>query len=314
MKRFGTIFLMVIVWLAAPELLSRHATEMLVFTGIYAIAGLGVGLLAGQCGIINLAQATFYGIGAYASAFCTLKLGLAAPMGFIVGIAVTAVIAGVLGWPILKLTGYFLALSTLAIGVIANALFFEWSGLTGGELGIGGIPKLAAGNFKFDSPQRMYYLVWLVALACFLVAHKLINSSTGLSLRAMRDAPEAARSLGVDVLKLKLSTFVLCAAFGSIAGSLFAHNSSFASVHSFTVEKSIIFLLIPVLGGVTSIGGIVLGALFVTFVPELLSNVGDFHQVLFGLALIAVVVSAPAGFAGMLDSLKTRALTRKGNS
>lgn len=310
MKRVALLIALAMLWAAVPQLLSRHATEMLVFTGIYAIAGLGVGLLAGQCGIVNLAQATFYGIGAYASAYCTVKLGLTAPVGFLVGVGISALIAFVLGWSMLKLTGYFLALATLAVGMIANALFFEWSWLTGGELGMGGIPKLAIGDFKFDSPERMYYLVWLVALACLVLAHKLVLSPTGLSLRAMRDAPEAARSLGVDMHKLRLTTFVLCAAFGSLAGSLFAHHASYVSVHSFTVERSIVFLLIPVLGGITSIGGIVLGALFVIFVPELLSKVGDFHQVLFGLTLIAVVVSAPAGFSGMLDTLRTRMLAR----
>jgi len=307
-RNLGIVALL--IWVFLPSVLDRHTVELIVFAGIYAIAGLGVGVLAGQCGIINLAQATFYGIGAYASAYCTLKLGYSAPIGFFVGILICSLIALTLGWPILRLTGYFLALATLAIGIIMNALFFEWSWLTGGELGIGGIPKLRFGEFLFDTPIKMYYLVWGVAFLCFLFVNRLVLSPTGLSLRAIRDAPDAARSLGIDLHRLRVGIFVLCASLGSLAGSLFAHHASFVSVHSFTVERSIVFLLIPVLGGITSIPGIVIGSLFVTFIPEILSKVGEFHQVLFGLALICVVVAAPAGIVGMISILCSRIALR----
>jgi len=305
MKYRKLVIVALLIWAVLPSIFDRHTVEVIVFAGIYAIAGLGVGILAGQCGIINLAQATFYGIGAYASAYCTLKLGYPAPIGFIVGIVICSIIALTLGWPILRLTGYFLALATLAIGIIVNALFFEWSWLTGGELGIGGIPKLTLGEFSFDTPIKMYYLVWGLAFLCFLFVNRLVLSPTGLTLRAMRDAPDAARSLGINLHRLRVGMFVLCASFGSLAGGLFAHHASFVSVHSFTVERSIVFLLIPVLGGITSIPGIVIGALFVTFIPEILSKVGEFHQVLFGLALIAVVVGAPGGIVGVINILFT---------
>ena len=310
MKYRKFVIIALLIWAILPSILDRHTVEIIVFAGIYAIAGLGVGILAGQCGIINLAQATFYGIGAYASAYCTLKLGYPAPIGFFVGIVICSIIALTLGWPILRLTGYFLALATLAIGIIVNALFFEWSWLTGGELGIGGIPKLTLGEFSFDTPLKMYYLVWGLAFLCFIFINRLVSSPTGLTLRAMRDAPDAARSLGIDLHRLRVGMFVLCASLGSLAGGLFAHHASFVSVHSFTVERSIVFLLIPVLGGITSIPGIVIGALFVTFIPEILSKVGEFHQVLFGLALISVVVGAPGGIVGVIGILFTRIKVR----
>ena len=119
-------------------------------------------------------------------------------------------------------------------------------------------------------------------------------------LRGMRDSSEAAASLGIDLQWLRTRVFMLSALLGSIAGSLFAHYVSFTSVQSFTVDKSIGFLLIPVLGGVRSLWGVVLGALFVTILPELLSQIGDIHQILFGLALVAVVVLLPDGLMGLL--------------
>ena len=140
------------VWALLPHVLSRHLTDLLVFTAIYTIAGIGVGLLLGQCGIVNLGQAAFYGIGAYSCAYLTVELGYPNIAGFVVGAAISVAIALVVGWPVLRLTGYFLALATLALSIIASSIFYEWDWLTGGELGIGGIPKLDFFGFKLDTP------------------------------------------------------------------------------------------------------------------------------------------------------------------
>lgn len=288
------------LWAALPHVLSRHLTDLLVFTAIYTVAGVGVGLLLGQCGIVNLGQAAFYGIGAYSCAYLTVELGYPNIAGFVVGAALSVAIALVVGWPVLRLTGYFLALATLALSIIASSIFYEWDWLTGGELGIGGIPKLDFFGFKLDTPGRFYYLAWGVAFLSMLLVSNLVHSRTGLMLRGMRDSSEATASLGVDLQWLRTRVFMLSALLGSIAGSLFAHYVSFTSVQSFTVDKSIGFLLIPVLGGVRSLWGVVLGAMFVTILPEWLSQIGDIHQILFGLALVAVVVLLPDGLMGLL--------------
>ncbi len=292
----------IVLWAALPQILSRHLIDLLVFTAIYTIAGIGVGLLLGHCGIVNLGQATFYGIGAYSCAYLTVELGYPNIVGFLAGAVISVTIALVVGWPVLRLTGYFLALATLALSIIGGSLFYEWDWLTGGELGIGGIPKLDVFGFKLDTPARYYYLVWAVAFVCMVLVRNLVASRTGLMLRAMRDSSEATASLGIDLQWLRTWVFMLSALFGSVAGSLFAHYVSFTSVQSFTVDKSISFLLIPVLGGVRSLWGVVLGALFVTVLPEVLSQIGDIHQILFGLALVAVVVLLPDGLMGLLIS------------
>ena len=171
------------VWAVLPFVVPRYIADLLVFTGIYTVAGLGIGLLLGHCGIVNLAQATFYGLGAYASAYCTVMMGLPSIVGFLVGAAISMALAYVIGRPILRLTGYFLALGTLALSAIASALFFEWDWLTGGTLGIGGIPKLDLFGFLLDRPSRYYFFVWIVAFACMAVARNLVDSRTGLMLR-----------------------------------------------------------------------------------------------------------------------------------
>ena len=288
------------VWALLPHVLSRHLIDLLVFTAIYTIAGAGVGLLLGQCGIVNLGQAAFYGIGAYSCAYLTVELGYPNVAGFVVGSTISVAIALVVGWPVLRLTDYFLALATLALSIIASSIFYEWDWLTGGELGIGGIPKLDFFGFRLDTPGRFYYLAWAVAFLAILLVSNLVHSRTGLMLRGMRDSSTATASLGIDLQWLRTRVFMLSALLGSIAGGLFAHYVSFTSVQSFTVDKSIGFLLIPVLGGVRSLWGVVLGAMFVTILPELLSQIGDIHQILFGLALVAVVVLLPDGLAGLI--------------
>ena len=291
---------------ALPAYLPRHMVDLLVFAGIYTIAGLGVGLLLGQCGIANLGQIVFYAIGAYATAYLTVHLGAPAAVGLIAGMVISAVLALIVGWPILRLTGYFLALATLAMGIIANAIFFEWEWLTGGTLGIGGIPKLQLFSFVLDTPLRFYYLVLGVVIICMLLARNLIGSRTGLALRAMRDSQDAAISLAVNPRWLQTRIFILSAVLGSVAGSLFAHYGGFANVQSFGIEKTINFLLIPVLGGATSLPGVIVGALFITFMPELLSQFGNVHQILFGGALVGVVVLMPAGLVGAVSGFWRR--------
>lgn len=295
-----------VVWALAGQLLSRHYIDLLNFAAILAVGGLGVGLLLGQCGIVNLAQASFYGIGAYASAYCTTVLGWPVLGGAAAGLLISAALAAAIGLPVLRLGGFFLALATLAVGSIANVLFFEWDWLTGGTLGIGGIPKLSLFGFLLDTPERYYYFAWpLVALLLWLVDN-LVKGRPGLAMRAMRDAAPAAQVLGVDMHRLKTAMFVLSAMLGSLAGTLFAHYVSFVSVQSFTVERSIVFLLVPVVAGARSTYGVVLGALFVSLVPELLSGLGDFHQVLFGAVLVLVVTLMPGGIMGGLAGLVTR--------
>ncbi len=295
------VIILVVVWVLLPFVLGRHHVDLLVFAAIYTIAGLGVGLLLGHCGIVTLAQSVFYAIGAYASAIITVNLKLPASFGFVTGMVASGLIALALGWPVLRLTGFFLAVATLALAMIANALFFEWDWLTGGTVGIGAIPKLGLFGHALDTPLTFYYFAWGIAAIAMLLVHNLVAGRTGLAMRGMRDSIDAARVLAIDVHALRVTIFVVCAVLGSVSGSLFAHYTGYVSVASFTIDKAILFLLIPVLGGVASIAGVVVGALFITFVPELLSKLGDFHGIVFGLALIVVVIAAPQGIVGTIE-------------
>jgi branched-chain amino acid transport system permease protein len=301
----------VALWAALPAFVPRNVVDLLVFTGLYSIAGLGVAFLLGQCGILSLAQSVFFGIGAYASAYGSTVLGWAAPQSMLVGVLVSGGIAALLGLPVLRLSGYFLALATLALAIIGHTLFVEWDWLTGGTLGIGGIPKLSLFGWDLTTPQRFYYFIWPVAAVIFLLHYALISSRHGFAMRALRDAPDAAVALGIPAHMLKLQVFTLSAVLGAFAGSLFAHYVSFVSVDSFGVGRAINFLLIAVLGGAQTIAGTALGALFVTLLPNMLGRFGDIHALLFALLLLVTVIFLPQGFGGAVLNRLMAARGRK---
>lgn len=289
-----------LTWLVLPLVVPRGAVDLLVFAAIYAIAGIGVGIALGYGGIINLAQAVFYGIGAFSVAIVTTRWGWPSLAGFPVALLISGLLGWLVGWPVLRLHGYFLALATLALSLMGSALFLEWDGLTGGTLGLGGIPPLGLFGWELNQPVQFYYLAWGIAFACVFLAHNLVTARPGLAMRAMRSSPDGARALGITIHGLRVRVFVVSALAGSLAGALFASYASFVSVQSFTVDRSVSFLLVPVVGGARSPWGAVLGALFVVFAPEAMSGLGDVHQVLFGLALVAVVIAVPDGIAGMI--------------
>ncbi|CEJ13495.1 leucine/isoleucine/valine transporter permease subunit [bacterium YEK0313] len=289
-------------WAALPIVASRGTVDLMVFTALYAIAGLGVAFLLGQCGIISLAQSVFYGIGAYASAYGATQFGWPWPVGLACGMAISGLTALCLGWPILRLSGHFLALATLALATIGHVLFLEWDWITGGTLGIGGIPRITLFGLSLNTPQRFYYFVWIVAALVFWLHYNLLDSRAGFAMRAMRDAPQAAMVLGVDVHRLKVKVFMLSAMVGSLAGSLFAHYVSFISVDSFGIDRAVSFLLLAVIGGVQTVAGALFGAAFVTLAPNLLSKLGDVHPLLFAGALVLTVIFLPQGIGGWVKA------------
>lgn len=296
----AAVAVFVAVWASVPLVASRGTVDLLVFTALYSIAGVGVAFLLGQCGIISLAQSVFYGIGAYATAYGTTALGWHWVPSLFAGMAVAGTVAFLIGWPILRLSGHFLALATLALATIGHVLFLEWDWITGGTLGVGGIARISLFGFVLNTPQRFYYFVWIVAGLVFWLYANLLKSRAGFAMRAMRDAPSAAMVLGVDVHRLKVQVFVMSAVVGSLAGSLFASYVTFVSVDSFGIDRAVSFLLVAVVGGAQTILGSVFGAAFITLAPNLLSKLGDIHALVYAGVLVLAVIFLPQGIGGFL--------------
>lgn len=272
-----------------------YLLNVLVFVGINTMLAVALNLLLGYAGQISLGQAAFFGLGAYISGVATsvyqwnpwLALLLAA---FIVGL-----LAFVIGFPILKLKGHYLAMATLGFGIIVYIAFNETVELTGGPSGLSGIPNFSLGSFQFDDDMKNYYLIWGFSLMTILLCVNLVNSRIGRALRAIHDSEVAARVMGVNARLLKVQIFTFSAIISSIAGSLYAHTMTFISPTSFGFNFSVELLTMVVIGGLGSVYGSFLGAALLTLLPEFLRTFQDYDIVAYGLLLVIMTMYMPGG-------------------
>jgi branched-chain amino acid transport system permease protein len=291
-----------------PLLLTGNANllNLAILTGIYYTVCIGLSLIFGIGGQLSLAQAAFYGIGAYTSALLSTKLNVPVMFGFVAA----AIVSGAIGWllaaPILRLRTVYLAMATLAFGEILVTIIRENREITGGSTGIVNLPSPAIGNFVFDTPTRYYYLVWAVALLTAWIARNIIRSRIGLGLRALGDSEIGAAASGVDVARYKTWMFTLGAIFAGVAGALFVHYLSFISPDSFSVSFSILMVMILAVGGKDSLIGALIGAIVVTILPIMLAGYDHYSTLIFGVLFLMVVMFMPNGIAGTAESLLAR--------
>jgi branched-chain amino acid transport system permease protein len=301
--------------LAAPLYFKGgYLMNVLVFVGIHTMLAIGLNLLLGYAGQISLGHAGFFGMGAYLSGILTSTYGwnpwLAMPLAaFFVG-----GLAFLIGFPILKLKGHYLAMATLGLGIIIYIVFNETIDLTGGPSGLSGIPNLSIGAFTFDGDVKNYYLIWTVTLATILLTLNLVNSRIGRALRAVHDSEIAARVVGVNARLLKVQIFALSAVISSVAGSLYAHTMTFISPASFGFNFSIELLTMVVIGGLGSIYGSFLGAALLTLLPEFLRAAQDYDIIIYGGLLIVMVMFMPGGLVRGIPDLFRRLIRGRGGA
>ena len=285
---------------------SPYILGVFILIGFYTIVCTGMSMLMGYAGQISLGHAAFYGIGAYASAFLTTKLGLGSFTGILAGTLLAALVAYLVGIPTLKLSGHYLALATLGFGVIVFIFFKQLKAFTGGLDGFSGIPSLNLFGLEFTTDSEYYYLVWILALIGILLARNVIQSRVGRALRSIHSSEVAADSIGVDIKKYKLQVFVMSAIYASIAGSIYAHYVSFINPNLFDTNTSINFLIMSVAGGSGCIwGGLIGAAVFVLLgeglkevVPYITTSASDqFQIVFFGFLLVVMLIYMPEGLA-----------------
>jgi branched-chain amino acid transport system permease protein len=293
-------FILVFPWTARQIPAIEHYPDIMVFAGIYCLITIGLSLLMGYAGQISIGHAAFFGIGAYISAILTTNYGMNpwACMG--IGMAVTAGVAVVVGAPSLKLRGHYLAMATLAFGIIIFIIFNEEIDWTGGPDGMSGIPSLTLFGFEFNSVERYYYLVWGFVIAAFIFTVNVIQSGTGRALRAIHASETAARAMGVDVSRFKILVFVYSAVLASLAGSFYAHYLNFVNPATFDLFFSIKLLIMIALGGMHNIWGAIVGTGLITFLSnEWLHYFEEFEIIVYGAILLFVTVLLPEGLAGV---------------
>ena len=287
-----------------------YIINVLVFIGIFTILAVALNLLLGLAGQISLGHAAFFGLGAYISGVLTATYTMNPWLSMAIAVTVVGVIAFILGFPILKLKGHYLAMATLGMGIIIYIVFNETVDLTGGPSGLSGIPNLTLPGIVFDSDIKNYYLVWSFTLATILLSVNLAASRIGRALRAIHDSEVAARIMGVNVRLLKVQIFTISGVFSALAGSLYAHTMTFISPTSFGFNISIELLTMVVIGGLGSIYGSFLGAAILTILPEFFRTFQDYDIIVYGITLIVITMFMPGGLVRGVPLLARSLLAR----
>ncbi len=292
-------------WVAALIPAISNYLDLMIFAGVYCLITIGLSLLTGYAGQISLGHAAFYGIGAYVSAILTAQYGLNPWICMFIGMIVTAITALLVGAPSLRLKGHYLAMATLAFGIIVYIIFNEETEWTGGPDGMIGIPGLSLFGFEFSSTESYYYLVWGFVFAAFIFTINIIQSRAGRALRAIHASEPAAGAMGVDIARFKIMVFVYSAVLASLAGSLYAHYLNFINPATFDLFFSIKLLIMIALGGMHDIWGAIIGAILITFLSyEWLHFFGEFEILVYGAILLLVTIFLPHGLVGIPAIIK----------
>jgi branched-chain amino acid transport system permease protein len=266
---------------------------------VFSVLAVGLDLVLGYCGQYSFAQGAFFGIGAYASALLALKLGWPFAAALPSAVLIAAASGIIVGLPALRLSGHFLAITTIAFQVVAYILMAQWYGLTGGMHGLTDIPSPGPAAL-FGTPVGQYYLALAVAAAAVLVAWRMARSRFGREWLAIHGDELLARALGVDSMRRKLLAFAISAALAGAAGSFLAHYLHTIHPAEFSISTSATLLAMTVIGGRGTILGPIVGAVLLTLLPELLRSADEFRLILYGVAMILVVTFFPAGLMGLL--------------
>jgi branched-chain amino acid transport system permease protein len=258
-------------------------SNLVLSLGVNALLALSIYLTL-SCGMLAMANAAFMGIGAYASAILTMNHGAPFPLAVAAGMAAPAAVAFAIGKPTLRLSGVYLAMATLAFGEVVRIVALNAESLTGGALGLNGIPQLT----------QWWHVPVALAAALFALA-RLRRSKVGRAFEAIKEDETAAGLMGIDVGGHKMLAFALGAAIAGLAGALDAHLTYFIGPQEFGFDRGVEILAMAILGGVNGLGGPVIGAVLVTLLPELLRGLQDWRGVFNGLVLVAIVLFLPRG-------------------
>jgi branched-chain amino acid transport system permease protein len=289
----------VLAFIAAyPFVFSMYQTNIMINALIYIVIGLGLNIVVGLAGLLDLGYVAFYAVGAYSYALLNHHFGIgfwtALPMG-----AGMAFLFGILlGFPVLRLRGDYLAIVTLGFGEIIRLILENWNEFSFGPSGIANIPRPGFFGIDFSLQESTIYIYFLMigmVLFTIFVVNRLQNSRIGRAWIALREDEIACQAMGVDKTRTKLTAFALGATWAGMGGVVFAAKTTFINPASFTIWESIIILCIVVLGGMGSIVGVITGALTLILLPEYLRAFSEYRMLLFGVILVAMMVFRPGG-------------------
>jgi ABC-type branched-subunit amino acid transport system ATPase component/ABC-type branched-subunit amino acid transport system permease subunit len=297
----------VIIMAATPLWAAQFTITLLNYIGVYALVVLGIVLLTGVGGLTSFGQAAFVGIGAYATGWLTTVHGASPWLGLAFALAVTAVVAALLGAVTLRLGGHFLPLGTIAWGLSIYYLFGNVEAL-GGHNGMTDVPPIRIGSLSLEPNAAIYYLIWAMLALAMLAIANLLQSREGRAIRSLRGGAMMVESLGINVFRVRLITFVIAALLAAMSGWLYAHMSRFVSPAPFDVRMGIDYLFMAILGGSGQIFGAVVGSALVTLLgnalqdllPHLSSNGQQLQAVFFAIVYVLALQFARGGIMPLL--------------
>jgi len=284
--------------LAFPHLFSTYQTNIMITALMYVVLGLGLNIVVGLAGLLDLGYVAFYAVGAYTYALLNMHFELGFWMVLPIGAMLGALFGIVLGFPVLRLRGDYLAIVTLGFGEIIRLILENWNEFSEGPSGIANISRPGFFGIEFSlegAIQYLYYLMIALVIITIFVVNRLQDSRIGRAWIALREDEIACQAMGIDKTKTKLTAFALGATWAGMVGVIFAAKTTFINPASFTFLESAIILCIVVLGGMGSIVGVIIGALVLILLPEYLRALSDYRMLAFGAVLVSMMIFRPQG-------------------
>ncbi len=293
----GTVALCFFV-IGFPLLFSLYQINIMITALIYVMLGLGLNIVVGLAGLLDLGYVAFYAVGAYSYALLHYHFGIGFWIALPLGGLLSAFFGILLGYPVLRLRGDYLAIVTLGFGEIIRLILENWNEFSFGPSGIANIPRPGFFGIKMSLEGHtiyLYYLMILLVLFTIFVVNRLQNSRIGRAWIALREDEIACQAMGIDKAKTKLTAFALGATWAGMGGVIFAAKTTFINPASFTIWESIIILCIVVLGGMGSIFGVISGAMILILLPEYLRAFSEYRMLIFGVVLVVMMIFRPGG-------------------
>ena len=283
-----------------PNIYYLHLFNLIL---IYSLFSLGLNILTGYTGITSFGHAGFFAFGAYATAILSTRYIMPPILSVFFASFLTGIAGFIIGLPVIRISGIYLAMVTLASAEFIRLLAINWESLTGGPLGISNIPALSMLGFYIYSEQSFFFFLYPILIISTYVFIRIIDSRFGRSLEAIKDDERAAESIGIPCAKNKLISFFISGFYSGLAGALYAHFDRFISPDTFTFSLSILVLCMVIIGGMGTVPGSILGAIIIVILLEYLQPLGDYRLLVYGLLLVIMISYYPQGLIGILKEI-----------
>jgi branched-chain amino acid transport system permease protein len=303
------ILLGVALLAALPSVATSYYLYLTELAMINVIVAVGLNLLSGNCGQISLCNASFMGIGAYCTALCTTRLGLPTLIALPASVIISALLGAALGYPARRLSGLYLALTTLGFLELVGIVIEEFPDYTGGIRGLK-VPRPDIFGLTLQSNVAVYFFVFALTAAAVVIGYNIQRSRYGRAFDAVRQSPFAAQALGIPVARVKVIAFAVNAAFAGFAGGILASVVGFIDPPEFGILASIQHITFIVVGGLGSIAGSIVGAVVLTALPEALRGVQEYGELIYGVILLGTLLLLPQGLVGLVAKFENLPSTK----